>query len=151
MRRTCLAALLGAMLVASAHAQVYQWKDASGQIVFGDQPPAGVDARLVKAHPASGTKAATAPPDKASSSDEGAVPEPEMSKAEREAIEKREQERKEARARACQEARNHLSALESGQRVVRFNEKGEREFLDDQARIEQIERTRQMLRENCSN
>ena len=151
MRRTCLAALLGAMLVATAHAQVYQWKDDDGRLTYGDQPPPGVDATVVRTHPAAGSWVrAQEEPAEAKPAPAGAA-EPAISRTEQAAIAERTRQREEAREKACQETRNYLAALESGQRVARFNEKGEREFLDDQARIEQIERTRQTLRDNCSN
>lgn len=149
MRRTCLAVLLGSLLAVTAHAQVYQWRDAEGRLTYGDQPPPGVDAVLVRTHPAAGSNAraaeAPAPAPAAEASDSTT-----LSAAERMAVAERAREREEARARACQETRNYLVALESGQRIARFNEKGEREFLDDKARFEQIERTRQTLRENCN-
>lgn len=148
MRKLCFAILFGTLLVTSAHAQVFQWRDDSGRLVYGDQPPPGVDATVVRAHPASGARApvreAASPP----AAEESKADAP--SRSEQEAIAKRTREQEEARERACQETRNYLAALESGQRVARFNEKGEREFLDDDARIQNIERTRATLRDNCS-
>jgi hypothetical protein len=149
MRKLCFALMFGTLLAASAHAQVFQWRDDSGRLVYGDQPPPGVEATVVRSHPASGARApvreesstpATEPPASADA----------PSRSEREAIAKRTREQEEARERACQETSNYLAALESGQRVARFNEKGEREFLDDNARMQTIERTRATLRENCS-
>lgn len=151
MRRTCFAALIGFLLIANAHAQVYQWRDGGGRLVYGDQPPPGVEATVLRSHPASGTRGA--PPARQAERPAPASTEdtPEISAAERSAIAERTRQQEEAREKACQEARNYLAALESGQRVARFNEKGEREFLDEAARLEQIERTRATLRQNCSN
>jgi hypothetical protein len=148
MRKLCFAILFGTLLVTSAHAQVFQWRDDSGRLVYGDQPPPGVEATVVRAHPASGARA---PVRESASTPSSAPPKSEdaPSKSEQEAIAKRTREQEEARERACQETRNYLAALESGQRVARFNEKGEREFLDDSARMQTIERTRATLRENC--
>jgi hypothetical protein len=152
MRKLCFAALLGTVLVASAHAQVYQWRDDSGRLVYGDQPPPGVTAKVVRANSSASARAPEAPaeladPAPAAANEESTA----LSRTEQEAIAQRTREREEARARACQETRNYLAALESGQRVARFNDKGEREVLDDAARMQTIERTRATLRDNCSN
>lgn len=157
MRKLCFAALIGSLMVAAAHAQVYQWRDGSGRMVYGDQPPPGVNASVVRGHPSSASRAAAPTPGESTAEEATEVTSvnpteaaAEVSRAEREAIEQRTREQEENRARACQEARNYLAGLESGQRVARFNEKGEREFLDDNARIQAIERTRTTLRNNCS-
>lgn len=150
MRKLCYAALIGALLAASAHAQVYQWRDGSGRLVYGDQPPPGVNATVVRGNVSTarsdGGAPAAAPEPAAQPTDDASM----VSQAEREAIAQRTREQEENRARACQETRNYLAALESGQRVARFNEKGEREFLDDKARMQTVERTRATLRDNCS-
>lgn len=148
MRKLCLALLFGTLLATSAHAQVFQWRDDSGRLVYGDQPPPGVEATVVRAHPASGARAPVREP--ASPAAEAPKVEDAPSRSEQEAIAKRTREQEETRERACQETRNYLAALESGQRVARFNDKGEREFLDDDARMQNIERTRATLRENCN-
>lgn len=149
MRKLCLAILFGTLLATSAHAQVFQWRDDSGRLVYGDQPPPGVDATVVRAHPASGARTPVREPASTTAA-EPAASEDAPSMSEQAAIAKRTREQEEARERACQETRNYLAALESGQRVARFNEKGEREFLDDDARMQNIERTRATLRDNCS-
>ena len=53
------------------------------------------------------------------------------------------------RQRFCEQARNQLGALQSGQRVSRFNAAGEREFLDDAARSTEIARLQQQVAEHC--
>ncbi|MDX5364779.1 MAG: DUF4124 domain-containing protein [Pseudazoarcus pumilus] len=149
MRKLCFALVFGTLLATSAQAQVFQWRDDSGRLVYGDQPPPGVEATVVRTHPAAGSKAPVRE-EAAAPAAESATSQDAPSRSEREAIAKRTREQDEARERACQETRNYLAALESGQRVARFNEKGEREFLDDNARMQTIERTRATLRENCS-
>jgi hypothetical protein len=39
--------------------------------------------------------------------------------------------------------------LESGVRVARPNDKGEREFLDDKGRADEVNRTRAAVNDNC--
>lgn len=50
MKKTILFSLL--LLPALSTAAIYQWTDESGRIVYGDNPPSGVDATLVDVKPA---------------------------------------------------------------------------------------------------
>ena len=54
------------------------------------------------------------------------------------------------RQRFCTQARSQLVALQSGQRIARMNADGEREFLDDAARSEEIARLEQQIGQNCN-
>lgn len=60
-----------------------------------------------------------------------------------------EQKDNEQRAENCQRARSHLAALDSGQRISRFNDKGEREVLDDKGRADESRRARETIAANC--
>ena len=63
---------------------------------------------------------------------------------------KAEEERVAAsRAENCQRARQQLAALESGMRVARMNDKGEREYLDDAQRASEVQRARQLIASEC--
>jgi hypothetical protein len=42
-------------------------------------------------------------------------------------------------------ARSHLPTLESGQRIARTNDKGEREVLDDKGRADEPRRAREVI------
>ena len=53
------------------------------------------------------------------------------------------------RRQDCESARNQLRALESGQRMSRFNDKGEAIPLDDDQRQAEIERSRAFLEKTC--
>lgn len=55
----------------------------------------------------------------------------------------------EQRRENCARARGHLAGLESGQRMARMNEKGEREILDDRARADEIRRAREVIAADC--
>lgn len=150
-------ALLAACLLAAwpTAAQIYEWRDAQGMLNYSDRPPAGVAAKLVK--PGNiGAATASAP------ADESAEPQtPSWMERDRELRERRAQAA-EARARAdqerrlaaereadCDRARGQLQALESGQRISRFNARGEREILDDETRAHELTRTRAWLDTNC--
>lgn len=113
-----------------ATAQVYQYKDAQGRTVFSDTPPPGANAIRKNID--------VAPP----SGDSTRQLEEKMQAFQKRRDAAAEQEAKQAEARAeqekaaenCTRARNKLAALQSGQRIVRYNAQGEREFLDDSGR-----------------
>ena len=69
--------------------------------------------------------------------------------AEAKAKAEKERQRTAERERDCVQARSELAALESGQRVSRFNSRGEREVLDDAGRADQIARTRKFVESDC--
>lgn len=136
-------------------AQIYEWRDTRGMLNYSDRPPPGVAAKLVRP----GNSAAAA--DDAGSGESGEPQTPAWMERDRELRERRAQTA-EARARAdeerrlaaareadCKQARNQLLALESGQRISRFNERGERVILDDTARAAELARTRTWLDANC--
>jgi len=53
------------------------------------------------------------------------------------------------RAINCSNARSQAASLESGVRVVRTNEKGEREILDDRGRQQELTRARDAIASDC--
>lgn len=158
---TLFAALAAIALAHPAVAQIYSWKDKDGRVHYSDTPPASGDVKLIG-------PARRAPPPAAEGEDSAApaAPEatPQQTLAERElefrqrraaaaeaaAKAAEERERAEHRQRVCSESRGQLAALQGGQRMARFNEAGEREFLDDAARSAEIERLQQFLSRECN-
>jgi uncharacterized protein HemX len=81
--------------------------------------------------------------------------------AEVEARRKRAQQEQAARAKAeeekaaaqraenCRRARQHVATLESGIRIARVNERGEREVLDDRARADEMRAARSVIASDC--
>lgn len=144
-----------------AFAQIYTWKDGDGRVHFSDTPPASGEASVIKGPTASrpapaadngGRPAndAAAPKGPATLAErEQAFRERRAAAAEAEAKAGEEATREAERQRFCEQARNQLTALQSGRRVSRFNAAGEREFLDDAARNAEIERLRQQTGEHC--
>lgn len=170
MFRTPLLTLALALLALPAAAQIYEWRDASGRVIYSDRPPPGVETRVIRNAPkapapaaedADGTAEAGDPDQATPPAGEAAPPtlaerELEFRKrraeaAEAAAKEKEAQERDAERQRQCDTMSNQLRALESGQRISRFNAAGEREFLDDAARTTEIGRARAFIDEHCQN
>ena len=72
-------------------------------------------------------------------------------KESREAAEKGEADRRAGaqRQEGCEAARSALQTLESGDRVAMHDSKGERYYLDDRQRQEEIAKARQAVQANC--
>lgn len=162
---TTLAPLLAVVLAlccGAVEAQ-YKWKDSRGQLHASDQPPPrdipekNVLQRPVARSPAvqalSPALAASAP---ASAAIARAPVDPELqqrrARAEQEAKARAKADEDRLalqRAENCQRARQQLATLDSGTRLVRVNEQGERVALDDAARASEIAQARNVIASEC--
>ena len=171
------ALLLGLTFAASmaAHAQ-YQWIDKDGRRVFSDRaPPADVPAKNVLSQPrgsnASVIRSAPAPVASEPATGEASVAarpaagasaapaagvdkalEDKKKQAEAaEAAKKKADEQKLAAAKAdnCKRAMNAKASLDSGMRMARMNDKGEREVLDDGQRAAELKRVNAIITADC--
>ncbi len=146
--------LIAATALAAQAADIYTWKDAAGRVHFSDQPPTDkLDVRKVRGKDSAATSAAPAeqakPAEKRSQADKDLEQRKRRAESQ-EAADKADKDKAAAERKAadCQSARNQLKALESGQRVSRFNDKGESVPMDDAERQAEIERSRQFV-EKC--
>lgn len=154
-----LCALMLAALAMPAEAQ-WKWRDAKGRITVSDLPPprdVPQEFILQRPDPAAQQRPAAAPAAPAASVPAPGAPVDRELQARKQAAEQEQVAREKAdeaklaeqRAENCRSARAHLSALESGQRLARFNEKGEREILDDKGRAAETQRARQVIASDC--
>ena len=156
----CAVLLLGA---ASGPLQAqWKWKDANGRITISDLPPprGTADRDILQRHdlkrvvaPSAETaasaasapaKPAAAPVDKDLEARKRAAEQDKVAKAQAEDDKLAAQ-----RAENCKRARAHLAALDSGQRIARYNDKGEREILDDAGRAAESRRARDVITSDC--
>ena len=162
-----LAACLLALAVTGAHAQaLWKWRDASGQLHISDKaPPAGTPAKDILSAPPGGVapppaalvpKPASAPADtSADTANENALDKKKKAadkdKADKDKADRAAVDAKNAAVRKenCARAQSQLGALQSGVRVARMNDKGEREFLDDNARAAETKRAQDAVASNC--
>ena len=164
-------AICGAMLVASlctpAAAQ-WKWRDKNNQVQYSDlPPPQGVpEASILQRPPAANRRALPAVAASAAQAAASATPAglaaPKGVEPELEAKLRKEEQDKAAKAKAdaeklaaqkadnCSRARNNLRGLSDGLRVARVNDKGEREFLDDKARAEEMGRNQATINADCN-
>ncbi|MEO7241310.1 MAG: DUF4124 domain-containing protein [Variovorax sp.] len=61
----------------------------------------------------------------------------------------KEQETAKARSENCGRARRGMVTFDSGVRVARLNDKGEREIMDDKTRAAESERLRSVIQSDC--
>ena len=153
-------ALLASLLMAGivpAQAQ-WMWKDKDGRVTASDLPPPRdiaekdilqrPDVNARKPAPAASAASVAAggkpPVDPQLEARRRAADQEQLAKARAE-----EDRLAQQRAENCRRARSHLSALETGQRIARTNDKGEREVLDDKGRAEEMRRANDIIASDC--
>ncbi len=161
-------ALLTASVLApsSAAAPTWQWRDAQGNIQFSDRPPpqSVPEKDILKRPPGVRGPVRIVSPDAVPpAAPKASASEPALSAADRKAqaeeakrVKEEEAKRKAieasnaaVQAENCKKAQSYLRGLETGQRIARTNDKGEREFLDDQQRTAEIARARGIVASDC--
>jgi len=163
---TCAAAL-GVLLALPAAAQ-WKWRDKSGHTQYSDlPPPAGTaDADILQrpnaAQPqrrspvadlqaASGATAVASAPGLTPKTTDSEL---EANKKKADQVEADKRKAEEARIAAakadnCKRAKEQLRTLDSGVRIARTNDKGEREILDDKTRADEAKRARDITASDC--
>ncbi len=152
-------ALLLALASFSASAGLTKWVDSEGRVHYSDTPPpANVKSQSVRTSPAQG--AAETPASGVSGASGVAGPKSiyEMEadlkkerKAKEEAAQKaaKEQEQAAQKQQACEQARSQLQTLQNAPRVVEYNEKGERVYLDDASRQQRMDEAQGAVSKYC--
>ena len=140
----------------------WKWKDARGQVVISDvPPPREIPERDVLQKPELVTRRPANQPAPAASaavaeSVAKARVDPELEarkkKTEQEQTDKLKAEEDKVaaqRAENCRRARSHMASLDSGIRLSRTNDKGERELMSDEEIEAERVRTRREMEEAC--
>ena len=160
-----LIALIGLVLAASAQAQ-WKWRDAKGHVQYSDMPPPpGTPDKDILQRPQAATRSIVitpaGQPASAASAPQPAASAPTKAEQDAAARQKQDQEKLDARRKEderraadvkrenCSRAQASMRDLQSGQRITRTNEQGERIFMDDAQRNAEIERVRQVMAESC--
>jgi hypothetical protein len=155
-----LVIVLGCGLSLSAFAQ-WQWIDNTGSKVFSDRaPPPDIPAKNILKQPGGTLKiktvvetstAASAPSAPKISGVDKALEEKKKQADEAEAAKRKADSDKTASARAenCVRARESKASYDSGIRIARVNEKGEREIMDDAARNAESQRIQGIISSEC--
>jgi len=163
--------LVAAILLSTGALAQWQWLDKDGRKVFSDRaPPPGVpDKNILKrpglrvvtplatqdstdAVPANGAAAAqpAASAPKISGVDKDLAEKKKKAEQEEAAKRKAEEERvAKARADNCARAKQAKAGFDSGVRLSRINQQGEREILDDTARAAEAQRIQSIIDADC--
>jgi hypothetical protein len=138
-------ALLASALV---NAQIYQWKDVNGKTIISDHPPVGTvsDPRKIEAKAAASSDLPPKLP---------ADQEMDFRKRQQ-ALQEKSNEAKKIESIAaqqkenCERIRRNLALLESGERIAQRDDRGERSFMDDAQREQEIAKALQTLQSSCN-
>ncbi|MCE9657847.1 MAG: DUF4124 domain-containing protein [Burkholderiales bacterium] len=168
--RTVMTAAAAVLLLVSLPAEAqWKWKDKGGRIQYSDlPPPAGTPDQDILSRPSAPRRASITAPAASQASAPALVAgasapsapravdpefEAKRKKAESENLAKNKAEEERiaaAKADNCGRARAQLRTFESGIRVTRTNEKGEREFLDDKQRADETKHAKDVIAADCS-
>jgi len=159
--------LIGAccLLSLAASAQ-WQWLDKDGRKVFSDRsPPPDIQEKNILKRPGGrsasaepverATETASLPQSPASlpklSGVDKALTDKKKSAEEAELAKRKSEEERLAKAKAenCTRAKQAKSSFDSGVRVSRMNEQGEREVMDENARAAEIKRIQTIMNADC--
>jgi hypothetical protein len=149
---------LVALLAAPAGAQqLYKYVGPDGRVQYSDRPPADGQ----KAEKVTGSRVSTVATPGASGGEAGksgpktpAEQEQAFRQRRADAEEKAKKDEKlaqetKAKDSYCASARRELTSLQSGQRIVRTDDKGERVFLEDPQIQQEIARVQRDIATNC--
>jgi hypothetical protein len=165
-----LLVLAAAALIALPAQAQWKWRDPNGHVQYSDlPPPSGTPDKDILARPNVQQRRAANAPFYVASAASGApvasaasgalaprTVDPEL-EAKRKKVEadqalktKADDDRlAAAKADNCSRAKSQLQTLESGIRITRSNDKGEREFLDDKQRADETRRAREAISSSC--
>lgn len=141
----------------------WKWRDAHGVMQYTDRPPPSStpDSKILSRPPATASTKSTLPPaapvtQEHKDTQASKPADQELEAKRRQVEEKKAAERKaaqeqqdKARIDNCERASAYQRTLQSGQRIARTNERGEREILDDGGRNEEMRRTSEAIENNC--
>ena len=140
---TIAIAAAAVLCASSSLAALYKWVDENGRVSYGDTPPAGVKAERLT------TTVAPADPNAVR---DMATKDAEMRKRQQQRADDAAKEEK-SRAdmnlarRQCQQAAGRVKSLREDANVYRYNDKGERVYLDAAAREAEIAQNQKIMRD----
>ena len=143
--RVAVCALALAALPAAA--ALYKWTDENGRVVYGDTPPAGVKTERVNA------AAPPADPNavREMASKDAQINKRQQARAEDEAKGEKAQADAKAKLERCAQIRGNIQTLRSDANVFRFNDKGEKVYMEAPDRAKGVADAEKLLRDlNCA-
>ena len=145
MRLTTVFPLLALLLSGPSAAAMYKWTDAEGHVQYGAHPPAGVNAKPIKAAPAPSSQPSRAPLQE------------QLDELEKQAEQRREEASKAAETQQeaenrkinCQNARKNIGELNrGGHRLMHMPDGSYRRFTEEERQAE-IAKNKKAIDEFC--
>ena len=139
-----------AILLASvaANAQIYQWKDENGKTIISDKPPTG-NTRTQRKIETESTSATASSPQKTVADRDLEFRKRQKDSQDKEQKTQKEQEQTAQKPEQCTSLRRQLQSLESGERIALRNDEGERYFMEDAQREQEVQKARQNYQSSC--
>ena len=156
-----LIALIAILVPLAAQAQLLKCVGKDGKVEYASVCPSGskeqaTGIRNTKDGPTTAVPAKDAKKDekgaepKSTAEKEAEFKKRQVEKGEAAAKQEKEAAEKAQKAQACTEARSYLAGLQSGARITRTDPTtGERTFLDDNQRTQEVARAQQSVDANC--
>ena len=144
MKRLVVAAFALAV-VPLASAELYKYVDKNGKTVYSDTPPADVDAKRLSAPPppaASGNGKTYVEREKEAQKAHDKSGEDAKKTAEKEKAEQQKKLR-------CEQAKSNLQIYTDGGRILKNNDKGERDYMSDEEIEAERAKTQKIVDEAC--
>ncbi len=143
--------VLLALLIASVpvYAELFKWTDEKGGVHYSDQPAKGDVKSEKKLDIPNHRAGAPAAGNKSWEEKNVEFKKRQNTAAEAEAKQQKEAQEAKTKTENCAKAKSTLQTFESGQRVVTYNEKGERSYLDDAQREKGLNDARKAVADWC--
>jgi len=142
--------LIGTILLlamAGAQATMYKWKDAQGNTQFGEFPPAGVEAEMMKPPPPPAT---TGPAEPSLQDRVKALDEKQSMEKEKARVEQLEQDRADRIKKNCENARQTVQVLGRGGNHLYGMPDGSYQRFNAEERQQRIDESKKYIAENCN-
>jgi hypothetical protein len=136
----------------NANAALNKWVDAEGKVHYSDSRPEDIKVQTLRSSvaPDSAASASSAYAPKTLAEREGEWKKSQKEKVEADKKAAIDQQNIAIKQKNCSGARSNLAVLENSQRMVTYNEKGEKSFLDESARQQQITEAQKAISSYCN-
>lgn len=139
-----IALALACAVVPLASADLYKYVDKDGKTVYSDQPPpGGADAKTVHVAPGPST------PAKSFVQEDKALDKARKEDAEKAKKADQEAAREKLMAQRCEQAQANYRAYAEGGRLLKYDEKGERQYMTDEEIEAARMKSKQQMDEAC--
>jgi hypothetical protein len=135
--------VIAAFAGSAASGAMYKWVDENGRVAYGDTPPPGAKAERMNSGPAPADPAAV----RDMANKDAEIKKRMQQRTDDEAKVQKDRVDENLRRTQCQQAAGRIRSLRQDANVYRYNEKGEKVFLDAAARENSIAENNKLMRE----